>query len=149
MRGPDPEEVRTFLELAATEVELLTIEKKEAENKLSSTSERLEHYTSMEQTIEKTLAAAQQTVVRMEEQARKEVELIVRDAELERAKKLVGSRTELDRLESQILRARAEYQSMIARIRSALSGFETYMQSLDKESETASTNGTAFPSNIG
>lgn len=129
MRGPDADEVRTFLELAAAEVELLTIEKRETDERLADANVRLEYYVSLEQTIEKTLAAAQQTVVRMEEQARKEVELIMRDAELERARKLADARTELDRLESQTIRTRAEYQSMIARMRAALAGFETFMQS--------------------
>ncbi len=133
MRGPDPDEVRAFLEQAAAEVELLTTEKNTAEDRLLIVTERLDHYISLEQTIEKTLAAAQQTAVRMEEQARKESELILRDAELERARKLADVRMELERLQSDVLHARGEYQSMIARMRSTMAGFESFMQSLERE----------------
>ncbi|HEY3874006.1 MAG TPA: DivIVA domain-containing protein [Candidatus Kapabacteria bacterium] len=149
MRGPDPDEVRMFLELASTEVELLTLEKKEIEQRFADATLRLDYYVSMEQTIEKTLAAAQQTVVKMEEQAKKEAELILREAEMQRQQKLVDARVELDRIESQLIRARCEYQSMISRMRSAMAGFETFMQSMQQESETASTNDSQFPSNIG
>ncbi len=133
MRGPDPEEVRAFLDQAAAEVELLTFEKKDAEERLTSVTERLDYYISLERTIEKTLAAAQQTVVKMEEQARKEAELILRDAELERSRKVSDARMELDRIQSELLRARGEYQSMIARMRSTIAGFEAFMQSLEQQ----------------
>jgi cell division initiation protein len=137
MRGPDPEEVRAFLDQAAEEVELLTIEKKDAEDRLAASTERLDYYISLERTIEKTLAAAQQSVVKMEEQARKEAELILRDAELERSRKVSDARMELDRIESQLLRARGEYQSMIARMRSTMAGFESFMQTLEQETKPA------------
>jgi cell division initiation protein len=133
MRGDDTDEVRAFLDQAANEVELLTIEKTDAENRLASVTERLDYYVSLEQMIEKTLAAAQQTVVKMEDQARKEAELILREAEVERARKLGDVRMELDRIQSDLFRARGEYQSMVARMRSTIAGFESFMQTLEQE----------------
>src|SRR5690242_12104638 len=84
MRGADPDEVQAFLDQISAEVEVLMVEKKEGEERLAILLEKLEHYTSLEQTIEKTLAAAQQTAVTLQEQAKREAELILRDAELER-----------------------------------------------------------------
>lgn len=144
MRGEDSEEVRAFLDLAAAEVELLTIEKKESEERLAITIERLDHYVSLEQTIEKTLAAAQQTAVVMQEQARKEAELILRDADVERSRKIGDARMELDRIDSQLMRARGEYQSMIARMRAALDGMRAFLQSTEVAAagSTVDTSGT-------
>ena len=133
MRGDDSDEVRAFLDLAAAEVELLTVEKMDAENRLASTTERLDYYVSLEQMIEKTLAAAQQTVVKMEEQARKEAELILREASIERDRKVNETRVELDRIQSNLVRARSEYQSMISRLRSTMVGFDSFMRSLEQE----------------
>ncbi len=134
MRGDDSDEVRAFLDLAAAEVELLTIEKIDAENRLASVTERLDYYISLEQMIEKTLAAAQQTVVKLEDQARREAELILREATLERDRRVNEARVELDRIQTDLLRARGEYQSMIARMRSTMAGFESFMQTLEQAS---------------
>jgi cell division initiation protein len=132
-RGDDANEVRAFLDRAAAEVEQLTIEKRDAEDRLAIASERLEHYISLEETIEKTLAAAQQTVVKMEDQARKEAELIIREARQERDRKTTEARMELERLQSDIGRARSEFLATVARMRSTIVGFEAFMQALEQE----------------
>ncbi|HWF44205.1 MAG TPA: DivIVA domain-containing protein [Candidatus Kapabacteria bacterium] len=148
MRGFDPDEVQAFLDLASEEVELLTREKKEAEERLAGVQEKLDHYLLIEQTLEKTLVAAQQTAVKVEEQARKEADLILRGAELERAQKLNDVRMEFDRAQSDLFRARSEYQSMLSRMRSLMSGFTTFIQSLEQETEPASTNASEIPTII-
>jgi cell division initiation protein len=145
MRGFDPDEVQAFLDIASEEVELLTREKKEAEERLAGVQEKLDHYLLIEQTLEKTLVAAQQTAVKVEDQARKEADLILRDAELQRAQKLNDVRIEFDRAQSDLFRARSEYQSMLSRMRSLMSGFTTFIQSLEQEAEPVSTNASEIP----
>ena len=70
---------QAFLDQVSAEVEALSREKKDVDDALATTRERLEHYTSLEQMIEKTLVASQQTAVKIEDQARREAELILRD----------------------------------------------------------------------
>src|SRR4051812_22849329 len=55
MRGADTDEVQAFLDQVSLEVETLTIEKKDLQDDLSKVMERLDHYLSLESTIEKTL----------------------------------------------------------------------------------------------
>ncbi len=143
MRGADPEAVQAFLDQVSMEVETLTLEKKELEDTLLKTKERLEHYTSIEQTIEKTLGAAQQTAVTVQEQAKREAELILREADIERTRKLNDAKTEHERLERDLLSLRTEYDVTLARMRSLLSSFSVFVSSLerDKESSIASTGG--------
>ena len=138
LRGADPDEVQAFLNEVSEEVELLALEKKESQEKLTACEERLGHYLSLESSLEKTLSAAQQTAVRLEEQAKKEAELILREADIERVRKMNDLRIELDHVQSQLLRARGEYQSMIARLRSIMAGFTTYVQSIEQEATTDS-----------
>jgi cell division initiation protein len=139
MRGADPDEVQAFLNQVSEEVELLAVEKKELEERLMTSEERLGHYLSLESSLEKTLAAAQQTAVRLEDQARKEAELILREVDVERNRKMNDLRIEVDHVQSQLLRARGEYQSMIARLRSIMAGFTTYVQSIEQEASQPST----------
>ncbi len=148
MRGADPEEVQAFLDRVSTEMGTMTIEKKELEDRLKTALERLEHYTSLEQTIERTLAAAQQTAVTMQDQAKRESELILRDSQIERTKLLNDARSEQNRIENEILRARTEYQSMIMRMRAAMEGFSSFIRSVEQDSAAASTSGIDVNSSI-
>ncbi|HZK76205.1 MAG TPA: DivIVA domain-containing protein, partial [Candidatus Kapabacteria bacterium] len=102
--------------------------------------ERLDHYVSLEQTIEKTLAAAQQTAVTMQEQAKREVELILRDADLERNRKMNDARIEKNRLESDVVRLRSEYQSLLARMRASADGFSSYLRTMEQDAAPIFTN---------
>jgi cell division initiation protein len=141
----DPEEIQAFLNQVSEEVETLAVEKRELEERLMTSEERLGHYLSLESSLEKTLSAAQQTAVRLEEQAKKEAELILREADLERSRKMNDLRIELDHVQSQLIRARSEYQSMIARLRSIMAGFTTYVQSIEQEAAAVSTNSLDVP----
>lgn len=140
MRGADAEEVQAFLDQVSAEVEAMAIEKKESEERLAIVIERLDHYVSLEQTIEKTLAAAQQTAVTLQEQAKREVELILRDAELERNRKLNDARIEQNRLESDVMRLRSEYQSLLARMRASADGFSSYLRTMEQDAAPISTS---------
>src|SRR5437762_2597398 len=99
MRGADADEVQSFLDVVSLDMESLLAEKRQVEDKLIIVSERLEHFVSLEQTIEKTLAAALQTAVTMQEQARRDTELILREAEIEKTRKLNDARIEQERIE--------------------------------------------------
>lgn len=136
MRGYDPIEVKEFLERASAEVEALTVEKRQLEEKLADTQKMLDHYLSLEQTLERTLVAAQQTAVKMEEQARKESELIMKEAEMRREQALTNITRELDRAQSDVLHLRTEYESTLLRMKALMSGFTKFVDSLELEPRT-------------
>src|SRR6476469_5939909 len=136
----DPDEVKAFLDQVSQEVEELAQEKLELSQKLTSTEERLAHYVSLEQTIEKTLAASQQTAVTMQEQARRESDLILQAARMDKDKMLGEARLELDKMQSALLRTKGEYQSMVARMRSIMVGFDSFIRSLEQEINPISTS---------
>ena len=140
MRGADPDEVQAFLDQISSEVEAMMVEKKGSEERMAILLEKLEHYTSLEQTIEKTLAAAQQTAVTLQEQAKREADLILRDAELERNRKLNDARIEQNRLESDVVRLRSEYQSLLSRVRAATDGFSSYLRTMEQDMAPISTS---------
>jgi cell division initiation protein len=142
MRGSDPEAVQAFLDQVSLEVETLTLEKKELEETLLKNREKLEHYTSLESTIEKTLAAAQQTAVTMQEQAKRDAELILREADIEKTRKMNEARMEHEKLERDLLSLRTEYDMTLARLRSQLSSFSSFISSLDRKNDTVASGGT-------
>lgn len=135
MRGYDAVEVRAYLDIVSQEMDSLTIEKAQAEHELADTKKRLEHFLSLEQTLERTLVGAQQTSIKMEEQARKESELIIREAELKRDQTLNNINSELDKAQGELFRLRAEYDSTLVRMRALMSGFAAFMERLEADAK--------------
>jgi cell division initiation protein len=145
MRGYDPIEVKSYLDIVSQEMDALTIEKAQAEHELSDTKKRLEHFLGLEQTLERTLVGAQQTSIKMEEQARKEAELILKEAELKRDQTLNNINRELDKAQSELLTLRAEYDSTLVRMRALMSGFSAFMERMEEDARI-STNGQSIAS---
>ena len=80
-RGYDEDEVNNFLEQVIKDYELIIREKKELEEKLQSTNEKLGHFSNIEETLNKSIVVAQEAAEDVKGQAEKEAKLIVREAE--------------------------------------------------------------------
>ena len=132
MRGYDADEVRNFLDEVAKEFELLIRDEISLEDELEETKKKLAHYLSLESTLERTLLAAQQTAVKMEEQAKKEAELILQAARLESDKMLRDIPLEIERARGELVRLKAEYEATLTRMKSMMDGFKRFMESMSE-----------------
>jgi cell division initiation protein len=81
-RGFDMDEVYSFLELIREELEELLRENASLKEQLSRADEQIKEYHNMEATLRETLMTAQQLVDEYKSNARKEAELLMKDAEL-------------------------------------------------------------------
>ena len=130
MRGYDVDEVRHFLDEVSNEADTLTRDNISLEEELNATKAKLEHYLKLESSLEKTLLAAQQTAMKMEEQAQKEASLLLEKARLERDKMMNELPLEIERAKGEVTRLKAEYESTVARMKSVLEGFSVYISKL-------------------
>src|SRR5947209_5491517 len=130
MRGYDVEEVRGFLDDVSKEFDLLVRDGISLEDELDAVKKRLEHYLGLESTLEKTLLAAQQTAIKMEEQAKKEAELILESARLEQNKMLQDIPLEIERARGETIRLNAEYEATLARMKAMMDGFTRFMEAM-------------------
>jgi cell division initiation protein len=80
-RGYDEDEVNEFLDQVIKEFEILIREKKELEEKMAQTSEKLGHFTNIEESLSKTIILAQETADEVKGNAKKEAQLILKEAE--------------------------------------------------------------------
>lgn len=133
MRGYDVDQVRAFLDEVAQEFELAIRDQYQIEDEFEAMKKKLDHYLSLEGTLEKTLLAAQQTAIKMEDNAKKEAELLLGEARLERDKMLKDVPLEIERARGEVTRLRAEYDSTLVRMRSLLAGFSTFLDSMSNE----------------
>ncbi len=81
-RGFDIEEVYAFLEVVREEMEDLLRENALLKEQVHRTENQIREYRDMEMTLRETLITAQQMVEDFKTNARKEAELLIRDAEL-------------------------------------------------------------------
>ncbi|WP_318504880.1 DivIVA domain-containing protein [Bacillus sp. T3] len=80
-RGYDEDEVNEFLDQVIKDYELLIREKKELEEKLKDQTERLGHFSSIEETLNKSIVIAQEAGEEVRRNAQKEAKLIIKEAE--------------------------------------------------------------------
>jgi len=132
MRGYDVDEVRKFLEDVSKEFDMLVRDEISLEDELEETKKKLDHYRGLESTLEKTLLAAQQTAIKMEEQAKKEAELILGEARLERDKMLRDIPIEIERARGETIRLKAEYEATLTRMKAMMEGFTRFMASMEE-----------------
>ena len=119
-RGVDPQEVRQFLELCSDEFEELVRESIEFKEELRSRDSLLAETRDRERALQDALVSAQRLATEMKEQARKEADIILAEAEME-AEKIVhdahGRRAallnELSELRSLKVAFEAEVRSLV------------------------------------
>src|SRR5690606_8963418 len=80
-RGYEEDEVNEFLDQIIKDYELLLKEKKELEERLNQTDERVGHFTTIESTLQKSIVVAQEAAEEVRRNSQKEAKLIVREAE--------------------------------------------------------------------
>ncbi|MEX1030363.1 MAG: DivIVA domain-containing protein [Paenibacillaceae bacterium] len=81
MRGYDEDQVNEFLDQIIKDYEGLIRENKELQTSLTSIEERLGHFTNIEETLSKSIIVAQNAADELKSNAKKESQLIVREAE--------------------------------------------------------------------
>lgn len=81
LRGYNKEQVDDFLDLMKREFELLLKDHKDAEKNLKFAEEKLQHFETLQDALNKSIVVAQDAADRLKENARKEAEIILFEAE--------------------------------------------------------------------
>lgn len=81
LRGYDEDEVNEFLDQVIKDYESIIRENKELSNQLMALQERLDHFTNIEDTLSKTIIVAQEAADEVKNNAKKEGQLIIKEAE--------------------------------------------------------------------
>lgn len=80
-RGYDEDEVNEFLDQVIKDYELVMRDKKELEGRVSELTDRLGHFTNIEETLNKSILIAQEAAEDVKRNAEKEAKLIIKEAE--------------------------------------------------------------------
>lgn len=122
IRGYNADEVDDFLDKVAEDYETLYKENSSMKEKLSNVDERLEHYVKMESTIQNTLLLAQNAAEQAKQNAQKESELMLRNAN-EASQKIV------DKAHNDVLTIHDEYETVKQEFMRFKSKFRSFINS--------------------
>lgn len=119
-RGYNEDEVNEFLDHVIKDYEGLIRQNKSYEEKIAVLEERLKHFTTLEESLSKSLIVAQETAEEVKANARKEAQLIVKEAE-KNADRIINEAfvksrkitMELDEIKKQASVFRARFRSLI------------------------------------
>jgi len=120
LRGYDEDEVNEFLDQIIKDYEALIRENKELQAQLAAHQEKLGHFANIEETLSKTIIVAQEAADELKNNAKKEAQLIVKEAEKNADRiindSLVKSRKvamEVEELKKQAAIYRARFRALV------------------------------------
>lgn len=119
-RGYNEDEVDDFLERVIQDYESMIRSNKQLEEDMVRVNEKLAHYDSLEDSLSKAILIAQETSEEVKSNARKEAQLIIREAE-KNADRIVGESLnkarkmalEMEELQKQASLFRARFRSLV------------------------------------
>jgi cell division initiation protein len=123
MRGYVDEEVDEFLDQIADEFERLFKDNIDHGERIENLEEQVTRYRRMEETLQKTLVSAQQSAEELKQNATKESQLILRDAELKARQMVNESYADKQRIEGSLTKLRGVEEEFRIRFRQLLEGF--------------------------
>jgi len=120
MRGYDPIEVETFLEMVADEFEQLIRDKNSLSDDVLKLKTQLRDYQEVEKTFKESLLNAQQTMNQSRENSKREAALIIKEAEVKAEKIIETARKQLAELKNELMVVKAQKDSFAKRLRHLL-----------------------------
>ena len=135
MRGYDQEEVRSFLNLVSAEFERIVIDNNALKEELAQIKAGIADYKERERILKETLLTAQKLAEDIKEEARKEAQLVVREAELKGSQLLDQAARKAGQLEAVIQSLRVERDAFEQRVRSAVEQHLRLLEMHKKEEE--------------
>jgi len=119
IRGYNTDEVDKFLQNVSKEFEVVFSENFELREKLQRAEAELKQYKQLESTLQQTMVFAQQTAEDVKQAARHEADLLLKDAEQEKVKRLGEAQTKWEHVNEEI----EELQKRRELIRTQLKSF--------------------------
>jgi cell division initiation protein len=120
MRGYDPVEVRTFLDMISDEFEKLLKENMSLTERVGTLDSQIQDYRNMEQALNDALLSAQKSLSASRENAQKEAELTIRDATIESEQIIQEARNRSQKLSAEVRELSRMKGESIAKLRSFL-----------------------------
>ncbi len=133
IRGYSPEEVDEFLDEIVESYEELFKDNTRLKEKLSAVTDKLEHYSKIESTIQNTLVLAQNAAEQAKTSSQKEAEMIIKNANETAQKILDKAHNDVVEINSEYEKAKQEFVKFRAKFRSFITTQLDTFEDLEKD----------------
>jgi len=133
MRGYDPVEVDTFLEMIGKEYEALINQNKMSEKRVMQLEAELKNFKEVERTLKQTLLNLQENSDKTRANSKKEAELIRKEAEVQAVEMIDKARRESQKMKDELIKMKSQKDSLVARLRQILSSHLELLDLLDTD----------------
>lgn len=116
LRGYADDEVNSFLEEVASDYERIYREHREMEEQMDSLKSRLAHYEKMEATMSSTLVMAQEIAENVKTTAKKEADVIVREAQNKAAQIVAGAEAARRKMNADVVKTEGDLNLYIEKL---------------------------------
>jgi cell division initiation protein len=129
-RGYNRDEVRTYLNVVAEEMETLRSENERLKEEVRRQSSLLAEHHEREQILKNTLVAAQRTSEELKENAKKEAQMVLKEAELSADRLIETAQSRAHDVERDILELRQQKRRMFNSILNSVASVRNLVQSM-------------------
>lgn len=133
MRGLDADEVYAFLSTVADEYEAVINDNKALRERLLELDDKVQEYRNMEKTLRDTLLTAERVTVEAKENARRESDLIVKEAQIEAEKAVRDIRTTAMKLRQEIQELRQQREGYLSRMKILVESHMKFVETAEKD----------------
>ena len=134
-RGYDPEEVKNFLERFAGEWKNSQKHQAELSEKIIQLETQLKDFKSLEKALQQTFIQAQETNTKVIENARKEAQLIIQEAEVNASQILDKARNDLTTIKEHVAILKAKKDSIVSHLRILLNSELNLLKAMEVDEE--------------
>jgi len=135
MRGYDPIEVETFLEMVSNDLEELIHENREQKDKIIELETQLVDYKNIERSLQQTFMQAQETSGKSIENSKREAEIIIKEAEVKASQIVEKARLDFAHIKEDIFQLKSRKESVLSRLKVLLSSELNLIKALEVDDE--------------
>ena len=129
-RGFDRDEVRTYLNVVAEEMEQLRSENEKLQEEVRRQSQLLSEHHEREQILKNTLVAAQRTSEEIKENAKKQSQMVLKEAELAADHLVEAAQSKAHNIEKNIIDLKHQKRQMLNSILTTIGNLRSLIQSM-------------------
>lgn len=133
VRGLDSEEVYAFLQTVAEEYELMLQDNKALRERLVELDDKVNEYRNMERTLRDTLVTAERVRGEAQENARREAEIIISQAQIDAEKASANVREQAKALRREIMELKNLKESYTMRLRALIDSQGKFLENFSGE----------------
>jgi cell division initiation protein len=130
IRGIDAEEVQAFLEMIAEEFERLNRENLEFKERERTLETEVKRYRDIENTLQETLRTAQKAADDVNENAKKEAQLIIKEADIRGNRAIEKSRNHVQMIRNEIVELKNQRDQFATRLQVLVQTQHDYLAQL-------------------